>query len=207
MKNIILSTALILITLSISAQSKYEEGMQKAFTELAANNFTEATAIFERIAQAEEDNWIPFYHAANTLIISAFQEKDPSKREASLEKAKIIIDKAQDISRNNSELVTLEGLLYTGYVAMNPEVYGMQYSGKIMQLHAKAIELDENNPRAHMNYIEYEYGTARFFGSDLAPYCDKMQKIIAKFDAQEISEPFAPSRGKEHAENFVSKCK
>jgi len=194
------------LTLSLAAQSKYESGMERAFGLYSEGKLPEAQAMFERISLAEPAQWLPSYHSANILIISAFGIADQAKREASLKKAKSIIEDAHLRDPNNSELVTLEGLLYTGYVAMQPEVYGMQYSNKIIELHKKAIVLNPENPRAHLNSAEYEFGMAQFFGNDTSHLCERMQEILPKFDKQ-ADEVFAPSYGKERAEKFIQDCK
>ncbi len=58
----------------IGAQSNYEKGMQKAF-ELWETNPTEASNLFERIATADTDNWLPSYYAAQINIIKSFRQK------------------------------------------------------------------------------------------------------------------------------------
>ena len=208
MEKLILILSLALFTASVvKSQSQYETGMQKAFGLWEEGKSNEAVAMFERIAQAEKDNWVPVYHAANVLIASQFQVEDTETKNAMLEKAKEIIAEAHKRDPNNSEITTLEGLLYTGYVAMDPGTYGMKYSGKIMQLHGTAIALDPENPRAHANQIEYEMGSAKFFGNDLAPYCERMKEIIPKFENQKSDVPFAPTYGIERAKQVAESCK
>jgi len=188
------------------AQGNYEKGMQKAFQHWEAQETEQAVALFERIAQAESERWLPSYYAANVLISSSFMTQDKSRKQALLEKAKAYIAEAHERSSENSEVHTLEGLLYTAYVAMDPQTYAMQYGQKIMDLHQKAITLDKNNPRAHANLIEYEMGTARFFGQDLAPFCKRMQKVIPLFENQEKEMPFAPTYGLERAQRVAQSC-
>ena len=207
MKN--LFVALIIgcfICFGVNAQSKYEAGMEKAFGLWGEGKAIEATALFERIGQAEAEKWVPLYHAASVMIFSSFNEADVNTKNNMLEKAKTIIAQAHTRSENNSEITTLEGMLYTAYVAMDPETYGMTLSPKIMALHNKAIELNPDNPRALANLIEYEMGSARFFGNDLAPFCDRMKEIIPKFENQVLDFPFAPSYGIERAKEVANSC-
>lgn len=206
MKTFILVFSILVSTSTIFAQGNFETGMQQAFQLWGEEKPMEAIALFERIAQADKDKWQPLYHAANFMIVRAFQVKEVAQRSALLEKAKLHIDEAHQRSPENSELHTLEGFLYTGYVAMNPAVYAMKYSQKIMELHDKAIELNPENPRAHANRIEYEMGSARFFGQELQPFCDRLQKILPKFDAQKTEVPFAPTYGKERVEEIIANC-
>lgn len=205
MKNIITLIA-ILFTLTLNAQDQYTLGMQKAFGLWKENKTTEAAALFERIAQAEKDNWIPTYYAANVLITSTFKTKDKTAVNEMLEKAIIHIANAHKMSPKNSEITTLEGLLYTGYVAMDPGTYGMKYSAKIMALHEKAVALDQNNPRALANLIGYEIGSARFFGQELSTFCGRLQKVIPMFEKQTQDVPFFPSYGSDKVEEALKDC-
>ena len=207
MKKLLFTLTLAIMTaLVVKSQSQYEAGMQKAFGLWEDGKSTEAVAMFERIGQAEKKNWIPMYYAANVLISTQFELKDMAMQNSMLEKAKEIIKEAHKRSENNSEIITLEGMLYTGYVAMDPGTFGMKYSPMIMQLHNKAVALDPDNPRAHSNKIQYEMGSARFFGTDLTPYCEQMKEIIPKFENQKLEEPFAPSYVIETAKQIAESC-
>jgi len=189
------------------SQDQYEAGMGKAFGLWTDNKPVEASALFERIAQAEKDNWLPYYYAANTLITASFQTKDVTKINEMLKKAETFVAKGHDISPDNSELVTLEGLLYTGYVAMDPEAFGMVYSNKIMNLHTRAIKLDAENPRAQLNKVEFEMGAARFFGTELSTFCDAINATTPLFKNQKKPVPFYPSYGLDRVALLLKDCK
>lgn len=206
MKYISLIIILTISSFSLHAQSKYEQGMQKAFGLWEEGKLAESVSLFERIAQAESENWIPVYHAAQFLIISSHGIEDMSQREATLEKATVLVKMAKQRSQDNSEITTLEGMLLTGYLAMDPGTYGMTYSAKIPALYEKAINQNPDNPRAYANMIEFEMGAARFFGQELGPICKKMKEIIPKFKNQKVDKPFAPSFGLKRAKQIVANC-
>ena len=63
MKNVIIFLISI-ISYSGIAQSKYEDGMQKALDLWGADKPWKAVNLFERIASAEPDEWLPPYYAA-----------------------------------------------------------------------------------------------------------------------------------------------
>ncbi len=196
----------MLAVCGLHAQGQYESGMKKAFELWGEGKNTEAVAMFERIGQAEKDKWQPMYYACTVLITSSFEAKEMETKMAMLEKAKTHVAAAHERSPDNSEIYTMEGLLYTGYVAMDPPTYAMQFTQKINELHDKAIELNPNNPRALSNKIEYEMGAARFFGQDLKPFCKRLEAVLVKFDEQDLSEPFAPDYGKERVEETIANC-
>ncbi len=201
-----LTFLLLGLTLVITAQDKYTQGMEKAFTLWQENKSTEAVALFERIAQAEKDNWLPSYYAANVLIVSSFQSKDKTLVNEMLEKAKKHIADAHERSPDNSEVWTMEGVLYTGYVVMDPGTFGMTLSPKIMELHQKAVALDETNPRAATNLIDYEIGGAKFFNTPLNTFCDRLKAALPMYDNQKADYPFAPSYGKDRVVEAMKEC-
>lgn len=209
MKDILLPAILLFVTSlanTLIAQTTYEAGMTQAFTYKSEGKEAEAIALLERIAQAEQTQWIPLYHAAHMLIAGSFEIDEKVIRDAQLEKARDHIKTAQERSPDNAELITLEGFLFTAYVAMEPETYGMMYSPKIVLLHQQALAIDPNNPRAKMHLVEFEWNRDRFFGKDLTPYCEAMQAIIPIFEAATAAEPFAPTHGIERAKRIATSC-
>lgn len=205
MKTIIVLGCLSFLGFMAHGQS-YEKAMKEAFELWDENKDEQAVALFQRIAQAEPDQWLPSYYAANVDIVHAFNQAEEGEVEALLERAKDNIAEAKRRSPDNSEITTLEGSLYTAYVTMNPAVYGQRYSGKIMRLHEEAIALNPDNPRAHMNLIEYEMGYARFMGQDMSAQCELMKTVVVLFDEYENEEPFAPQYGKERALQIIENC-
>jgi len=206
MKNITTLLVLLFLASTLCAQGQYEKGMQKAFDLWQQNKAVEASALFERIAQAEKENWLPSYYAANTLIVQSFQTQDKNLVNEMLEKAKGFIEEAHKRSPKNSEIITMEGLLYTGYVAMDPGTYGMSYSGKIMGMHQEAIALDSLNPRAQLNSVEYEMGGARFFKTDLKIFCDRLEACRPLFDNHKSDVPFYPRYGIDRIDGAKKEC-
>ncbi len=194
------------IAVSGQSQSQYESGMQQAFGLWSDAKPIQASALFERIALAEKDNWIPYYYAANTLITASFATKEASTVNELLKKAESFIATGHALSPENSELTTLEGTMYTGYVAMDPATYGMKYSNKIINLHSKAIDLDPKNPRAQLNKIEFDMGTARFFGNDMAAFCPLIKGTKPLFENQKKSIPFYPSYGVDRIGSMLQQC-
>src|SRR5690606_41607425 len=119
----------IFLTGNIFAQTNYEKSMEKAFN-LWETNPIEASQLFERIAAAEPDNWLPPYYAAETLILDGFTKLDNKEvLEAQLNQAQNFLNTAKSISKNNPEIMVMQALLYTVYVASDGATYGMTMSG------------------------------------------------------------------------------
>lgn len=196
----------LLVSGEITSQTNYEKGMQKAF-ELWGSNPVEASNLFERIAKAEPNNWLPSYYAAQINIVSSFGEKDKEKLTAKLAKAQGLINDATTVSKNNSEILVMEALLNTAWVAYDGATYGMTLSPKVAALYAQAEQISPNNPRVVLNKAEWNMGSARFFGQDTAPFCKDVERALDLFANFKPETAFHPKWGKERAEQILESCK
>ncbi len=206
MKQIII-IATLLISVATTAQTNYEKGMQKAFELWGSNKPAEASNLFERIASAEPDNWLPPYYAAQVNIVSSFGEKDKEKLTAQLKKAQDLINDATAISKDNPEILVMQALLHTAWVAFDGATYGMTLSPKVMQLYAKAEQLAPKNPRVVYCNAEWNIGSARFFGQDVTPFCKDLERALELFANFKAETPFYPKWGKDRAEMLLKSCK
>lgn len=77
----------LFVSSAIAAQSKYQQGMQKAFQLWEEGKMTEASQLFERISNAEPLKWKPAYYAAMTEILSSFGLKDEKKTKRKIDKS------------------------------------------------------------------------------------------------------------------------
>jgi hypothetical protein len=196
----------LFVTGVMTSQTNYEKGMQKAF-ELWGSNPTEALNLFERIANAEPDNWLPSYYAAQINVVSSFGEKDKEKLTAQLGKAQELLNMSKAISKDNPEILVMEALLNTAWVAYDGATYGMTLSGKITALYAQAQQIAPNNPRVILNKADWAMGSARFFGQDTTPFCVDVERALKLFDNFKPETAFHPKWGKERAEQILADCK
>lgn len=207
MKNILLLFSILSINL-VSAQDQYTKGMTKAMELWGAGKIIEASNLFERIAAAEEDNWIPYYYIAMVNTTASFGEKDEDKLRQQLDKAKEFLDIAKGISPDNSEILIQEAMINTAWMAFDGATYGPTLSGKNVQLYDQALSLAPENPRVLFSKAEWDMGTARYFGQDTTPYCKDVEKAVELFATFSPSdEPFYPDWGADRAKQVLDQCK
>ena len=205
MKKIIL-IGLLVVTSMLSAQDKYTMGMQKALQLWGEGKITEASNLFERISMAEQDNWLPYYYNALVNTTASFGETDETKLKQKLEKAQEFIDVAKNISPNNPELMVLEALTNTAYIAFDGATYGMTLSGKVVQLYEKAAQLAPNNPRVVFSKAEWDMGSAKYFGKDTTPYCKDVERSLELFANFKPETEFYPNWGQDRAKEVLAQC-
>ncbi len=206
MKNLII-IALVFITGVLPAQTNFEKGMQKAFSLWQEGNMDEAENMFERISNAELDQWLPHYYIAQINSLKSWSEKDETKLKAQLDKAQQHLDLAKAISKDNPEIMVLQAHVLTNWVAFDGMTYGMKYSGKITELYNKVYALAPDNPRVVFSKAEWGMGSAKYFGQDTKPFCDEIEKSIELFANFKPESELHPNWGKQRAEQVVKSCK
>lgn len=205
MKKVILILLLVIST-ATAAQDAYTKGMQKAFQLWGEGKTIDASNMFERIANAEMDNWLPYYYVASIHTIAAFEEKDGEIVNQKLGKAQEFIDTAKRISPNNSEIMVQQAMTHTAWIAFDSARYGMTLSGKVAALYEQALQLAPENPRVVFSKAEWDMGSAKYFGKDTAPYCKDVERSLELFDTFKAESAFHPNWGKERAKIVLSQC-
>ena len=202
MKPIIILLISLISFLGIS-QTPYQKGMQKALDLWKSEKPMEAVNLFERIAKAEPDQWLPSFYVSYILVIDGFSEKDEAKLKSQMDKAMLFMNNAKAISKDEVEIMLLEALWYTVWVAHNGAVYGMKYGGKVSEIYQKAIAKAPNNPRVILNKAEWDIGGAKFFGQSTKPFCKEIERAIELFIDYKPEGEFYPKGGKERAQKLI----
>lgn len=202
-----LITVLVLfITSLVSAQSQYDQGMQKAFKLWDEGKNNEASALFERIASAEKNNWLPNYYVALMNTTQAFQTKEREKINSLLTKAQAAQDAASLIAPNEPELIVMQAMIHTAWIAFDPMNNGMKLSTKVSELYEKAAKLAPDNPRVVFCEAEFDMGGAKFFGTDTKPMCAQVERSIKLFESFKPASPYHPKWGLDRAQQALEEC-
>ena len=206
MKTLIITTAMLLTAFFTQAQSQFEQGMNKAFELWKTGNPTEASAMFERIASVEKDNYLPNYYVALVNTTTAFQEKDKEKVAALLNKAQESVDIEFAKDPENAEILVMQALIYTAWISSDPMTNGMKLSGKVMEMYGKAEKLAPENPRVVFGKAEFEIGGARYFKQDTKPMCAQIDKAITLFSNFKPESVYHPNWGLDRALQAQKEC-
>lgn len=210
MKNLVLYV-IVFLSLNVSAQSRgYFSEMEWAIEDLnkieTLEDFLGVANKFERIAKAEGDQWLPYYYMSYVYIILGFKQEETEKTDQYLDVAQENIDKAMEISSDESELYTLQGFLYQGRIIADPQTRGQIYSPKAAEALNKAMQLDENNPRPHylmglnLLYTPEAYGG----GATVArPYLETARE---KFEKYTPVQTIYPDWGEEYNLEILEEC-
>lgn len=203
----IIVTIVFFITGIVSAQGQFEQGMGKAFQLWGEGKSTEASAMFERIAAAEPSSWLPNYYVALVNTTAAFGTKDRERMDSLLAKSQKSLDVELMRNPNNAELLVIQAMIHTAWIAFDPMVNGQKLSGKVMELYVKAQAIAPENPRVIFGKAEFEIGGAKFWGTDTKPMCAQIEKAIGLFATFKPETAFSPKWGLERAQEALKNCK
>lgn len=220
MKKIILSTALFLFMLTSFAQSeKYLPAMKAKIAELDSARdmaaLKDISAAFERIGDAEKTQWQPYYYAAlslinagNFLFVSNPSNTEELKQIDPLaERAEQLIDKAEALSQNNSEIYAAKKMAASLRMMVDPMNRYMQYGAKAQQALETAKKLNPDNPRIYLLEGEDKFFTPEQYGGSKTEAKKLFEEALQKFDSFKPASEIDPSWGKNTAQYFLNQLK
>jgi len=203
----IITTIAFFICSLVSAQGQFEQGMGKAFQLWDEGKNNEASDVFERIAAAEKTSWLPNYYVALVNTTTAFRTKDKDQMNLLLSKAQKALTIEMDKNPNNAELLVIQAMIHTAWIAFDPMTNGQKLSGTVMEIYGKALAIAPENPRVVYNKAEFEIGSAKFWGTDTKPMCAQIEKAIRLFATFKPETPYSPKWGLKRAIEVQNNCK
>ena len=191
----------------VSAQTQFDQGMQKALQTWKNGNSKEALVQFEKIASVEKTNWLPNYYIVLINTTQAFEEKDKTKIESLLNAAQKAQDVCNELAMDNPEVLVLQAMIHTAWIVYDPMINGQRLSGDVMYILNKANKIAPENPRVVFQKASFEIGLAQYFGQDTKPMCAQIEKSIELFATFKPESAFHPSWGLDKAQEAVKACK
>ncbi|MCF2486690.1 hypothetical protein [Dyadobacter sp. CY347] len=216
MKKLTQTTILFLLTIltASSQDSPYQKAMKKEIAKLIETDslplLQQSANAFGRIAELNPAEWQPVYYQG---LAYTFQGMDKSlsldKKDEVLAKADELAQKAEALSKNNSEIVALQGFVLMAKLNADAVSRGQSLSGRVLQTFGKARAMDPKNPRAMALTAQMEYGMAKFFGSGTEKACGYAKESLAIFASQDepaLKAALLPTWGKSLAEQMAKSC-
>ncbi len=199
---------LLLATIGVKAQSeKYMAAMQKNLQLLdsatTSEQFNAVSMAFERIGDAEKNQWLPYYYAAFAQTRIGFGDPK-SDRDAVGQKINDLASKGEAIEKN-AELCSIHNMAATIQMLVNPmerwKTYGAQAASALEEGH----KLDPNNPRLYFLEAATLFGKPEFIGGGKDKARPVFEKALQLFNAEKIT-GLNPDWGKKETEEYLKKC-
>lgn len=202
----------LLISFTSFAQSeKFSAAMKKNLDAMEASFKSPTDLIsmannFERIANAEKNQWLPFYYAAFCQVNGGFMEQDKSKVDAIANKASALIAKADSLSPNNSEISCIKSMIASCHMMVNPMQRWQEYGQVSSSNLEAAIAQDPANPRPYYLKGQGLKYTPEQFGGGCKTAKVALQTSLDKFTAFKPADELNPNWGKQQVENLMKEC-
>lgn len=148
---------------------------------------------FERIADAEKTQWLPYYYAAYANVMAGMMSMPQGSfgdnsaiADPYADKAETLINKANELNKENSEVYCIIKMVHSLRLMGNAMARYMTEGPKAEEALTKAKELNPNNPRVYILEGQDKYFTPEQFGGSK----EEAKKLFEK--ANEIFKVIKP---------------
>jgi len=190
---------------------KYPELMKETIimmdTARTVNHLQGAANQFERIGNAMQTQWLPFYYSAYCFVQISHKVKSDNMRDLNIEKAEELISRADQLSPENSEIWVMKGFILQAKMSVDPMTRGFKYNKACLETFRKARELDPENPRSYLWEGVNLFNTPSFMGGGKEKALPLIEKSIEKFETFHLNDSIFPDWGKQYALMILAKCK
>lgn len=213
MKKLILLVVVTLFVTGTFAQSdKYIASMKSNIMAIDTSYKNPADLLtlankFERIATAEKSQWLAYYYAALCQVNYTYMEQDKTKVDAIADKATELIDKADVLQPNNSEISCIKSMIASSHMMVNPMQRYMEYSTEINSFMEAAMQQDPTNPRPEYLKGQALKYTPEQFGGGCGTAKPVLESALDKFNKFKAASDIHPNWGKQRVELLISECK
>ncbi len=195
---------------ALAVGPQYFQAMKNSITSLdsvyAPQQYMQLANTFNRIAGVETKEWLPDYYSAFCYTMAVFTSKDKKSYDTYLDQADAMIKKADSLAPNNSEIITLKGLISSGRIMVDPMSRGKKYGTIANQYYKQAEKLDTANPRPLFLEGQGLFYTPKMFGGGKDKAKPVLEKALDKYKAFKPESEIAPHWGKKQAEDMLKQC-
>ncbi|WP_126244249.1 hypothetical protein [Chitinophaga rhizosphaerae] len=205
----ILAYLLLFAVATANAQDRYQAAMKQQVGLLdSASTFNPASLnalsnTFERIANAEQTQWLPYYYAAYCLVNEAFMTQDKTKVDPISDKAALLAEKAVALKGADSELSCLLSLIAVSRIAVDPMTRGARFGTESAELLEKAKAQNPENPRVYLLQGQNLMFTPEAFGGSKSKGKELLNVALQKFTAFKPDSDIAPRWGEAYTKELL----
>jgi len=203
--------SLAVVTQGFAQSEKFTKAMTTNIAQFdsakTADEMLAVSASFERIGDAEKTQWLPYYYASLGQVLYAFMKNDMSNNDALAVKAEQVLNKADAMQPNNSEISTIKAMIATLRMLVNPQQRWQQYGAVIQSELDNAKRQDPTNPRPYYLQGQNLRNTPEQFGGGCITAKPLLEEAIKKYEAFKPASSIAPNWGKSQVEKVLAGCK
>jgi hypothetical protein len=170
-------------------------------TTISVEGWQQLANSFERIADAEKTQWLPYYYAAVSNVMQGYMLSSgktggfASLTDPLSDKAEQLLNQAEALNKNSSEIWCVRKMIATLRLTADPMTRWQTYGPAAAESLAKAKQLDPENPRAYLLEGQDKFYTPEQFGGSKTEAKALFETALKKFDAQKPKSSIDPQWG------------
>jgi hypothetical protein len=169
---------------------------------------------FERIAEAERTQWLPYYYASLSHVMTGYMMQQPGQGgpastqiDLLADKAENLISKAEQLEKSSSDIFCVKKMIATLRMGVDPMTRWQTYGPKAAEALAKAKTMDSSNPRVYLLEGQDMFYTPEQFGGSKAKARQLFDEAEKKFETQKPASAIHPRWGLNQVKYFQSQIK
>ena len=215
-KQFLFIAAFVIAINSFSQSEKYTKAMEQLVpaidTTRNVDGLNNLANSFQRIADAEKNQWLPYYYAALANVSAAYmmsmgQMGMADKTDPIADKAEGLLNKAAELSKDNSEIYCVKKMIASLRLVGDPQNRYMTYGPAAEEALATAKSLNPGNPRVTLLEAQDKLFTPEQFGGSKTEAKKLFEEAIKKYEAFKPETSIHPTWGMAHAKYFLSEIK
>lgn len=167
---------------------------------------------FERIAEAEKTQWLAYYYAALSRVSAGLMMGSANgtaggmaaKTDPEADKAEQLLNKAEALSKDNSEIWVVRKQIATLRMMADPMNRYMTYGPAAAQALATAKKLNPENPRTYLLEGQDMFYTPEQFGGSKTAAKKLFEEALKKYEAFKPASTIHPVWGASQVKYFMA---
>lgn len=217
MKKVLFTVVTIgIMSTAFSQSEKFVKAMESKISMLdsvkTADGWKEIANAFERIAEAEKTQWLPYYYAAYCQVMGGTYSlpMDGSFGDNSAitdpvaDKADQLIAKAETLTAANSEIFCVKKMIASLRMMGNAMSRYMTEGAKATEALARAKEMNANNPRVYILEAQDKFYTPEQYGGSKEEAKKLFEKAKELFMTSKPGSSIEPQWGMSQVMYFLS---
>jgi hypothetical protein len=217
MKQFLLFLVAGFVAVTVSAQNeKYVKAMEKLVPAIDTlwngDGLKDLSNSFERIAEAEKTQWLPYYYAALARVNAGYfiamsggaMGGNADKTDPEANKAEELLNKAEALSKDNSEIFVVKKMIAILKLLGDPMNRYMTHGPAASQALETAKKLNPQNPRVYLQEGMDKYNTPEQFGGNKAEGKKLLEETVKKYENFKPESSIHPNWGLNLAKRTIS---
>jgi len=221
MKKVSFAVVAVFIATAMFGQTdKFTTAMQSKLSLMDSakdvNGLKDIGAAFERIGDAEKTQWLPYYYAALANVNAGNQVMSASgmnlsnisdKTDPLADKAEEMLNKAEALSKDNSEIFVVKKMIATLRLMGDPMNRYMTYGPEGAQALETAKKLNPDNPRIYVLEGMDKFYTPEQYGGSKEEAKKLFETALQKYASFKLESNIHPNWGKNLVDGLMAQMK